>query len=90
MSPLKGFFWGAIRSASRSKNVLRHIFVVIHQNARFTLKALNQFFANIFGKKLNKSLISAPSVLMNKYKNVYNLKNMKIRYKYNKALKPLN
>ena len=27
----------------------------LHQNARFTSKALNQFFPNIFGQKLNKS-----------------------------------
>ena len=45
-------------------------FVIIHKKAKFTLKALNQFFADIFGQKLNKSLRSAPSVLMYKDKNV--------------------
>ena len=34
---------------------LLHIFVLLHKNARTPLKALIRFFANIFGKKSNKS-----------------------------------
>ena len=49
-------------------------FVLLHKNARTPLKVLIRFFANIFGKKSNKCLQSAPSVLMYKYKNLNNRK----------------
>ena len=115
--PPERIFW-AIRSASRSKNVLRQKtikvdfcliewfesfivviqsfiflnfthFVLLLENARIHLKAHIWFFAKIFGKKSNKCLQSAPSVLMYEYKNV-NIKKYGTLYSYNKALKPLS